>query len=68
VWTFSSELSLALVPRLAFVGFSLAQPYLIKTTIAYITNHSRLPGNYGYGLVGAYALCYMGLAVSMPDA
>ncbi|KUJ12857.1 P-loop containing nucleoside triphosphate hydrolase protein [Mollisia scopiformis] len=62
--TFSPELSFAIVPRLAYVGFSLAQPYLIKTTISYITYHKRLPENYGYGLIGAYALCYIGLALS----
>jgi ATP-binding cassette, subfamily C (CFTR/MRP), member 1 len=66
LWTFSPELSFAFVPRLAYVGFSLAQPYLINVTLAYITNHSRLPENYGYGLIGAYALCYVGLAVGFP--
>lgn len=49
------------------MGFSLGQPYLIHATITYITYHARLPENYGYGLIGAYALCYIGLAVSSPD-
>ncbi len=48
-----------------YVGFSLAQPYLIGSMITFITFHDRLPGNYGYGLVGAYALCYLGLAVRL---
>ena len=52
---------------MAFVGFSLAQPYLIHSTITYITYHTKLPENYGYGLIGAYALCYIGLAVSPPE-
>lgn len=34
--------------------------------ITYITHHDTLPVNYGYGLVGAYALCYTGLAVRVP--
>lgn len=66
--TFSPELSLALVPRLAYVGFSLSQPYLINSAISYITHHKTLPKNYGYGLIGAYALCYTGLAASTPNA
>ena len=41
----------------------MTQPYLINAMITYITFHSRLPNNYGYGLIGAYALCYTGLAV-----
>ncbi len=62
--TFFPELSLALLPRLALVGFNLAQPYLINAMITYITFHSRLPDNYGYGLIGAYALCYIGIAIT----
>src|SRR3569833_2703350 len=56
LWTFLPELSLALVPRLAYSAFSLVQPYLIHAMITYITLHSRLPDNFGYGLIGAYAL------------
>jgi len=65
--TFFPELSLALIPRLAHVGFSLTQPYLIHATITYVTFHRRLPEYYGYGLIGAYALVYTGLAVGRTD-
>ncbi len=61
--TFFPELTLAIIPRLGLVGFSLAQPYLINSMINYISFHDRLPDYYGYGLIGAYALCYIGLAV-----
>jgi ATP-binding cassette subfamily C (CFTR/MRP) protein 1 len=61
------ELSFALIPHLAFVGFSLAQTYLINATIGYVTYHSRLLENYGYGIVKVYAICYMGLALGIPD-
>jgi hypothetical protein len=63
--TFIPELSLAFMPRLAYIGFSLAQPYLVNATIRYIGLHSTLPLRYGYGLIGAYALCYVGIAVSV---
>ncbi|KAK3935755.1 P-loop containing nucleoside triphosphate hydrolase protein [Diplogelasinospora grovesii] len=62
--TFAPELTLAIIPRLAFVGFSLAQPYLINNTLLYITFHQRLPDYYGYGLIGAWALCYIGIALT----
>lgn len=55
---------MALIPRLGFVAFSLAQPYLIKSMLNYITNHSQLPEYYGYGLIGAYAIVYTGMGVS----
>lgn len=65
---FSPELTLALVPRLGYVGFSIAQPYLVNSMITYITYHSQLPNNYGYGLLGAYAICYTGLAVGISNS
>lgn len=66
--TFFPELSLAILPRLAYTGFSLSQPYLIHAMITYVTFHSRLPDYYGYGLIGAYALVYTGLAVGRSSA
>ncbi|KAK3682042.1 P-loop containing nucleoside triphosphate hydrolase protein [Podospora appendiculata] len=46
------------------MGFNLAQPYLVHSTITYITFHKTLPVEYGYGLVGAYGLCYIGIALT----
>lgn len=46
------------------VGFSIAQPFLVQTTLTYIANHTTEDLNHGYGLIGAYALTYIGLAVS----
>ncbi len=65
---FSPISASATIPCLGYAGFGLAQPYLINSMITYITFHDRLPENYGYGLVGAYALCYIGLAVSCPES
>jgi len=61
--TFFPELSAAFFPRLALMGLSLAQPYLVNAAILYITFHETRPLNYGYGLIGAYALTYLGIAV-----
>ena len=61
---FRRELILIMIPRLAVVGFSIAQPFLVEATISYITNHSAMPVSHGYGLIGAYALTYIGFAVS----
>ena len=62
--TFLVELGLIMVPRLAVVGFSIAQPFLVEATINYITRHASIPVSHGYGLIAAYALTYVGFAVS----
>ncbi|KAK0615109.1 P-loop containing nucleoside triphosphate hydrolase protein, partial [Bombardia bombarda] len=51
------------IPRLAFTSFSLTQPYLVNSTILYIAVHKIVPASYGYGLIGAWALCYIGIAI-----
>ena len=61
--TFFPELAAAFFPRLALMGLSLAQPYLVNAAILYITFHETRPLNYGYGLIGAYAITYLGIAV-----
>lgn len=61
--TFSPELIMAFFPRVGLMGLSLAQPYLVSAAINYIDNQN-LPKSYGYGLIGGYALCYLGIAVS----
>jgi ATP-binding cassette, subfamily C (CFTR/MRP), member 1 len=65
--TFFPELAMAFFPRLCLMGLSLAQPYLVKASILYITFHAIRPDNYGYGLIGAYALTYLGIAVGSPS-
>ncbi len=62
--TFALELWWITIPRMALVGFSIAQPFLVQTTLVYITNSPAKPPAYGYGLIGAYGLTYVGLAVS----
>lgn len=56
---------MAFIPRVGLMGLSLAQPYLVNAAINYIDNTS-LPKSYGYGLIGAYAVTYLGIAVCGP--
>jgi hypothetical protein len=52
------------LPRLGMIGFSIAQPFLIGKTVSFLENtESSL--NIGYGLIGATAIVYTGVAVSM---
>ncbi|KAH8804690.1 ABC transporter-like protein [Xylogone sp. PMI_703] len=65
LWTFKWAFLGAIVPRLAFIGFSFAQPFLINRSIVLVSEPST-PGskNDGYGIIGATALIYTGLGVS----
>ncbi|MCJ1309562.1 hypothetical protein MMC25_003222 [Agyrium rufum] len=55
----------ALFPRLCLIGFSYAQPFLITTSIGYV---SKVPEdqnkNDGYGIIVATLLIYAGIAIS----
>lgn len=64
--TFAPEIFLAWLPRSAHIGFVLAQPFLVNTTLSYIQNHTIYPVSYGYGLIGAYGIVYIGIAVCTP--
>lgn len=56
---------LAIVPpRLCLIGFIFAQPYLFHTILSLLTNDAvALTSTDCYGLVGATAIVYIGLAV-----
>ncbi|KAJ4249125.1 hypothetical protein NW762_012459 [Fusarium torreyae] len=55
-------LLLAVVPRIAVIGFTFCQPFLIQTILAYLESPSE-PKN-GYGLIGAAVIIYTGIAIS----
>ena len=61
--TFFPESIAVFIPRMAFVGVMLAQPFLVKATLQYLASPDKHE-SHGYGLIGAYALCYVGIAVS----
>lgn len=54
----------AVIPRLCLSGFTFAQPFLISSTISFVGEDRHIRKNdYGRGLVGAWALVFMGIAV-----
>lgn len=50
-------------PRLAFIGFSYAQPFLLTRTVAFADNLEE-PDSVGWGLTAAFGLVFFGLAIS----
>ncbi|KAI1313225.1 P-loop containing nucleoside triphosphate hydrolase protein [Xylaria venustula] len=66
VWTFRWEEFLIALPKLAYVGLSLSQPFLIREAVSFVQNtETGNDGNVGYGLIGGFALVYISLAVTM---
>ena len=59
------SLIMAVIPRLCLIGFNFAQQFLITAALRLFSEpvnpNSR---NEGYGLIGATALIYLGIAVS----
>ena len=51
------------LPRLLLVGLRFSLPFLVSDSITY-TKSSDVSPNTGYGLIGAFALVFIGLAVS----
>jgi ATP-binding cassette subfamily C (CFTR/MRP) protein 1 len=56
-------LAATVFPPLCLIGFNYAQPFLIGTIITYVGKVDRNE-NYGYGLIAATGLVYLGIAVS----
>ena len=57
------ELLAGVLPRLACISFTFAQPFLIEQTL---NTSDRQDGNkhdYVYGTIAAYAIVYVGIAV-----
>ncbi|KAI2469971.1 P-loop containing nucleoside triphosphate hydrolase protein [Annulohypoxylon bovei var. microspora] len=61
---FFKELTFLSIPRVALIGFTIVQPFLVERTLDYISKQATQPREYGYGLLGAYVLVYGGLAIS----
>ncbi|KAF7947159.1 uncharacterized protein EAE97_004408 [Botrytis byssoidea] len=56
---------LPVLPRLCYSGFLFAQPFLIERAISYLSQPSDvLEEDIGYGLIGATACIYLGIAIS----
>lgn len=63
--TFKLELFAPVLPRIILVVFTFCQPLLLNRFINYLAKPEELESaNIGYGLVAAYGIVYLGLAVS----
>ena len=52
-------------PRVALIAFNYCQPFLINRAISYTAEPAtHLTNDIGYGLIGAFAIVYIGIAVS----
>ena len=52
-------------PRLCLTAFTFVQPFLLNTTLNYLQNTRNTEAYIGKGLVVAYVLVYIGIAVSI---
>ena len=65
VWHYKWDILAGVPPKLAFVGFSFAQPFVVQRVLDFIDEpESENSANIAYGLIGAYVLVYIGAAVS----
>ncbi|KAJ5178366.1 ABC transporter integral membrane type 1 [Penicillium coprophilum] len=51
------------LPRLALIGLKIAQPFLVGKTVSFL-DQPESPLNIGYGLIGAIAIVFIGIAVT----
>jgi ATP-binding cassette, subfamily C (CFTR/MRP), member 1 len=62
---FSGPVMIAAIPKLFQIGFVYVQPFLVDAAVKLASEPQAQPfNNIGYGLVGAYAFVYTGIAVS----
>lgn len=64
--TLKKPIIATVLPRIALTSFNFCQPFLVERAVLLsqepVTPHSR---NVGYGMIGAYFIVYMGIAISM---
>ncbi|KAK0612146.1 ABC transporter [Immersiella caudata] len=64
-WTLRGPFLAPVLPRLALGGFAFCQPFLINALLSYLQQSPAAANrNVGYGLIGASAIIYTGIAVS----
>ncbi|TQV93497.1 ABC multidrug transporter [Cordyceps javanica] len=69
LWTFIMhykwQILAAMPARLAYSAFTIAQPFLVQRVLDYVAAPpAESDKNTGYGLIAAYALVYIGIAIS----
>ncbi|KAK0651013.1 P-loop containing nucleoside triphosphate hydrolase protein [Cercophora newfieldiana] len=57
------DLASAVVPRLALIAFKVAQLFIVRYLLEYLQHGVSSPTSNGYGLIGACAFTYTGIAV-----
>ena len=56
-----------ILPRFCLLAFKFTQPFLINQAIKLsVEPKTTETNNYGYGLIGAYVIVYLGIAVGSP--
>lgn len=56
---------MVVLPRSILIGLTICQPILLNRLLDYLTESSEpKEKDIGYGLIGAYALVYFGIAIS----
>ena len=62
--TFKWQLFAPVTPRIFLIVFTFCQPLLLNRFISYLAEPERPEStNIGYGLIAAYGIVYLGLAV-----
>ncbi|KAM3516753.1 hypothetical protein NHJ13051_009617 [Beauveria bassiana] len=61
---YKGQFAAGVVPRLLYSGFTLSQPFLINSVIAYVAAPGEKNRNEGASLVGATVLLYTGLTIT----
>ncbi|KAK6385471.1 hypothetical protein LTS17_001039 [Exophiala oligosperma] len=57
------ELFWSAIPRLLLSATRFSQPFLIQTTIRYVSDRTDQPASYGWGLAAAFFLSYFAVAI-----
>ena len=63
VKTLKWQLLAVVVPRLCLLGFTISQPLVLNRFLSFLQDPTQ-SNNIGYGLIAAYGLVYLGIALS----
>lgn len=68
LWTlllhYKLPILVGVIPRLACTGFTFAQPFLVQRVLDFMNEPENVNStNVAHGLIGAYAIVYVGTAV-----
>jgi hypothetical protein len=67
LWSLRWEVLYALVPKFLLVGLNLSQAYLIQGAVDVLQDNGSGFLGLRYGLVGGFAVVYLGLAVRFSE-